>query len=220
MKKNNQLILALDVIDRNRALDVADRVSKYVDAIKVGYPLVLKSGMEIIRDISSYIPVIADFKVADIPNTNRLICEQVFNSGGDSVIVHGFTGRDSLDACVNTANEYGQKVYVVTDMSHPGAVDFFQPVSEKIARMSVEAGVSGVVAPATRTESVENIRRIIGKELDMLSPGVGTQGGNAADVINKGADWVIAGRSIYQSESPENEARKIVQEIRDDEGKS
>lgn len=214
MEKNNQLILALDVTDRNRALDVAEKVYEHVDAIKIGYPLVLKTGIEIIKDISSYIPVIADFKVADIPNTNRLICEQVFNSGADSVIVHGFTGRDSLDACVTTANEYDRQVFVVTDMSHPGAVDFFQTVSEKIARMSVEAGVSGVVAPATRTESVENIRRIIGKKLSIISPGVGVQGGNAADVINMGADWIIVGRSIYQSESPEKEARKIVQEIR------
>ena len=214
MEKNNQLILALDVTDRNRALDVTEKVYEHVDAIKIGYPLVLKTGIEIIKDISSYIPVIADFKVADIPNTNRLICEQVFNSGADSVIVHGFTGRDSLDACVTTANEYDRQVFVVTDMSHPGAVDFFQPVSERIARMSVEAGVSGVVAPATRTESVENIRKIIGKKLSIISPGVGAQGGNAADVINKGADWIIAGRSIYQSESPEKKAREIVQEIR------
>ncbi|WP_292484722.1 orotidine-5'-phosphate decarboxylase [Methanohalobium sp.] len=214
MEKNNQLILALDVTDRNKALDVAEKVYEYVDAVKIGYPLVLKTGIGIIEDISSSLPVIADFKVADIPNTNRLICEQVFNSGADAVIVHGFTGRDSLDACVATAKKYNRQVFVVVDMSHPGSTEFFQQVSEKIAKMAVEAGVSGVVAPATRTNSVENVRKIIGNKLAIISPGVGAQGGSASDVINKGADWVITGRSIYQSDSPDTEAKKVVQEIK------
>ena len=215
MKKNTKLILALDVTDKESALRIAQDVHEYVDAIKVGYPLVLATGLGIVKDLAQYAPIIADFKVADIPNTDRLICEQVFKAGADAVIVHGFTGQDSLDACVETARASGKDIYVVTEMSHPGGVEFFRPVAESIAKMALDSGASGVVAPATRLERVSEIRGIIGSELSIISPGVGAQGGSAADVIKAGADWVIVGRSIYQADSPKDAAAEIVIQMRD-----
>ncbi len=213
MEKKSCMILALDVSDREEALKIAEDVSELVDAIKVGYPLILTTGLGIIREIAEFAPIIADFKVADIPNTNRLICEQVFEAGADAIIVQGFTGRDSLDACIEIASEYGKDVFVVSEMSHPGGAEFLQPVGEAIARMAAEAGAFGLVAPATRPERVKAIRKIIGSKLTIISPGVGAQGGKASDVIAAGADWVIVGRSIYKAESPKEAAREIATEI-------
>lgn len=215
MEKNTRLILALDVLDSTEALRISQAVAGHVDAIKVGYPLILATGLGIISELSRYAPIIADFKVADIPNTNRLICEQVFKAGADAVIVQGFTGHDSLEAAVGLAKEQGKDIYVVTEMSHPGALDFMQQVGEDIAKMAAQAKASGVVAPATRPERVADIRKIIGNDLSIISPGVGAQGGSASDVIKAGADWVIVGRSIYQSDDPGAAARKIVDEIKE-----
>jgi len=213
MEKNTCLILALDVTDREEALIIAEDVLEFVDAIKVGYPLILAAGLDIIGELARFTPAIADLKVADIPNTNRLICEQVFKVGADSVIVQGFIGRDSLDACLEVASEYRKDVFVVSEMSHPGGAEFLQPVAEAIAKMAAEAGAFGLVAPATRPERVKKIREIIGDELAIISPGVGAQGGKASDVIAAGADWVIVGRSIYNAESPKKVAREIAEEI-------
>jgi orotidine-5'-phosphate decarboxylase len=207
------MILALDVTDREDALKIADAVRECVDAIKVGYPLVLATGLGIIKELAEFAPVIADFKVADIPNTNRLICEQVFKAGADAIIVQGFTGRDSLDACIEVASGYGKDVFVVSEMSHPGGTEFLQSAAEAIAKMALEAGAFGLVAPATRPERVKEIRKIIGDKLTIISPGVGAQGGKASDVITAGADWVIVGRSIYKADSPEEAAREIAEEI-------
>ncbi len=214
MERKTGLILALDVTDREEAVTISEKVAGYVDAIKIGYPLVLSTGTDIIGELSKYAPIIADFKVADIPNTNRLICEQVFKAGADAVIVQGFTGHDSLEAAVKLAMEQKKDIYVVTEMSHPGALDFMQQVGEGIAKMAADAKASGVVAPATRPERVTEIRKIIGNELSIISPGVGAQGGTASDVIKAGADWVIVGRSIYQSEEPDVAAGKLVTEIK------
>jgi orotidine-5'-phosphate decarboxylase len=213
MEKNTCIILALDVTDREEALRIAEAVREFVDAIKVGYPLILATGLGIIKELAEFSPIIADLKVADIPYTNRLICEQVFKAGADAVIAQGFTGRDSLDACLEVASEYGKDVFVVSEMSHPGGAEFMQPVAEAIAKMAAEAGAFGLVAPATRLESVKKVRNIIGDELAILSPGVGAQGGKASEVIAAGADWVIVGRSIYNAESPKEVAREITEEI-------
>ncbi|WIM42058.1 orotidine-5'-phosphate decarboxylase [Methanosarcina mazei] len=213
MERNTCMILALDVTEREEALKIAENVREFVDAIKVGYPLILATGLDIIRELARFAPVIADFKVADIPNTNHLICEQVFKAGADAVIVQGFTGRDSLDACIEVASKYGKDVFVVSEMSHPGGAEFLQSAAEAIAKMAVEAGAFGLVAPATRPERVKEIRKIIGDRLTIISPGVGAQGGKASDVISAGADWVIVGRSIYKAESPKEAACEIAEEI-------
>ena len=212
MEKNTCIILALDVPEREEALRIAEDVQEFVDGVKVGYPLILATGLEIIR-AGDFAPVIADFKVADIPNTNRLICEQVFEAGANAIIVQGFTGRDSLDACIEVASKFGKDVFVVTEMSHPGGAEFLQPAAEIIAKMAAEAGAFGLVAPATRPERVKKLRNIIGDELAIISPGVGAQGGVASKAISAGADWVIVGRTIYGAESPKKAVYEIVKEI-------
>ena len=212
MKKKTQLIVALDVTDKSQALSISKEIEYFVDAIKVGYPLVLESGLGIIGMIAEFAPVIADFKVADIPNTDRLICASAFDAGASAVIVHGFTGHDSLMECVSIGKEHHKDIYVVTEMSHPGALDFLQPVAHKLAHLAVECGASGIVAPATRPETVRDMRKIVG-DLSIISPGVGAQGGSAAEAIRAGADHVIVGRTIYNSKAPGKEADKIVREI-------
>ena len=86
-----ELILALDVTEKKRALEIAHACTPHLDAIKVGYPLVLSAGLSIAGDLKKAgLPLIADFKVADIPNTNQLICDQVFAAGFSAIICHGF----------------------------------------------------------------------------------------------------------------------------------
>ncbi len=105
------------------------------------------------------LPLIADFKVADIPNTNRLIAEQVFDAGFDAIICHGFTGKDTVQACVDVAADYGGSCFVVAEMSHPGATQFFHGgTAEKIAGLAMECGADGIIAPATRPERVKALR--------------------------------------------------------------
>lgn len=212
IRRNTQLILALDVTDRKNAVRISKETADHVDAIKIGYPLVLGAGLGIINDICKFAPVIADFKVADIPNTDHLICSQTFEAGASAVIVHGFTGRDSVLECVKTAKDFHGDIFVVTEMSHPGAVEFMQPRALELASIAVECKASGVVAPATRPERVRQIRSVVGN-LTIISPGVGAQGGSASDAIRAGADHVIVGRSIYGSKAPGIEAQKIVKEI-------
>jgi len=203
------LILSLDVISKNEATRIATACADHVDAIKIGYPLVLGAGIGIVKELESLgRPLIADFKVADIPNTDRLICEQVFSSGFSAVIAHAFPGRDSASVCVDVAHDHGGECYIVSEMSHPGATEFFHGGNaEKMAAIAVETGADGIIAPATRTERIKALRGIVGT-LKIFSPGVGAQGADPATVAPL-VDGIIVGRSIYESGRPELAAEKF-----------
>ena len=197
------LILALDVLDRLSAITIVQETSDSIDAIKLGYPLVLAEGIGIAKTLSdiSGLPLIADFKVADIPNTNRLIAEQVFSAGFSSIICHGFSGADTVVACTDVAHDAGGKCFVVCEMSHPGALLFYHGgVAEQMATMAMESGADGIIAPATRPERVQILRDIV-KDALIYSPGIGTQGGDASKIANL-VDGMIVGRSIYEAKDP------------------
>jgi orotidine-5'-phosphate decarboxylase len=211
MKRQHGVILALDETDPTKARSVANAIAPYVDAIKINWPLILSAGPAVITELSALSPVICDFKLADIPNTNRLITEQAVKRGAAGIIVHGFTGMDSVKAVVEAAS--GASVFVVTEMSHPGGQEYTAAVADRIARMAVEAKASGVIAPATRPGRIKEIRSIVGN-LMILSPGVGAQGGSAAEAIRAGADYVIVGRSIYGAPHPAEAAKTISDEVR------
>ena len=212
MKKDTRLILAMDVTDRDAALDITEKTAPYLDAVKVGYPLVLAAGVDIIGEMARFAPVIADFKVADIPNTDRLILQQAYRAGAAAVIVHAFTGRDSLEACVAEAAKWNRDVFVVTEMSHPGAADFLVAPAVDMARMAADCGVTGVVAPATRPGRVKVIRDIVGGLIiSFVLNRLGVK--SKARTIRAGADYVIVGRSIYQSPDPAAGAKQIADEI-------
>ena len=205
---SSRLVLALDETDPVRALDVAKSVAPFVAKIKINYPLVLSAGLEIVTEISKFSPVICDFKVADIPNTNRLIARKAFDAGASGIIAHAFPGPESLKAIREVDST--KDMYVVITMSHPKGGDYFD--IENFCKLALEVGATGVVAPATRPEDVAKVRNLVG-DLEIISPGVGAQGGSSKDTIEAGANYIIVGRGIYLSDDPVAAAEKYSKEL-------
>jgi len=206
MTDNSRLIVALDIGSPDKAMELAREVYREIFAIKINWPLLMVAGVGIIRELSSYGKVICDLKIADIPNTNSLITSNVRENGGWGIITHTFTGSDSLGAVIDAAGD--MKVFAVVSMSHPGSDQFINPVSMDLLRMAVKQKIGGVIAPGNDLVMLRKIREE-GKDLMIVSPGIGAQGGNPADAIRNGSDYVIAGRSIYNSEDPLGEVRRI-----------
>lgn len=212
MQVRHRLIAAIDATDVARARSVADALHGRVDALKVNWPLTLAAGPDILREFAKHAYVLCDFKIADIPNTNRLIVEQAAARGASGVICHAFAGEDSVRACVDASP--GTEVFVVTELSHPGGLEYTAKFAEEFARLAVRSGAAGIIAPATRPERVKALRAIVGSKL-ILSPGVGAQGGKASDAIRAGADAVIVGRALYQADDPAAAAEAVAAEIRE-----
>ena len=213
MKRRTGVVLALDETDPEKAMKIVSDISEYIDAVKINWPLVLSAGPDMINRLSEVTDVICDFKVADIPNTVRLIVENCVSRGAAAIICHSFTGDDSMQAAVEAAAGKAD-IIAVTEMSHPGGKMFTAPVAEELAKNGVANGAVGFIAPATRPDRIRLIRSIVGDKL-ILTPGVGAQGGSASAAIEAGADYVIVGRAIYDAEDPVSVARSIAESIRD-----
>lgn len=216
LTERNRIIHALDVEDKEKALKIASAVKDYVDAIKISYPLALRHGLGVIEEIkeATNLPVLACFKVADIPLISLRIMQVTIDAGADGITVHGIAGSDTVKACIEIAGKNGVDVFVLTEMSHPGAVEFYQPLGEKIAKMARQLKATGIVAPATRPNRVKRYREIVGNDMVIISPGIGAQGGQLGDAIREGANFEVIGRMIYTANEPSRVAREASQQLK------
>ena len=214
MNIKNNLILALDVGSESEAIEICDSIKEYIDTIKIGYPLALAEGLEIISKLKDKFgfKVICDFKVADIDATNEKICNETFKAGADAIICHGFVGTDSVQACLDVANKYEKELFLLTEMSHPGAKMFLQKNADAIAQMGVDMGIKNYVAPATRLDRLSDIRNIVGSDAYIISPGVGKQGGDGKKTLEY-SNAIIVGRSIYESDNPKDACEKLIKSL-------
>lgn len=214
MEVQNKIIPALDITSLDRVMQFLKEISGQINTVKIGYPLVLSEGLESISLIKEKFDynIIADFKVADIPETNQKIADLTFAAGADALIVHGFMGRDSVQACMDVAKQHDKDIFLLTEMSHPGAELFMQKVSLDIAQLGVDMGIENYVAPSTKLDRLEKIRNVVGKNSFIVSPGVGVQGGNPSRTLEY-ADSLIIGRSIYAAEDPQETLQTIIDSI-------
>ena len=215
MEIKNNLILALDVMSESEAVEICDSIQEYIDTIKIGYPLALAEGLEIIGKLKDKFgfKVICDFKVADIDATNEKICDETFKAGADAIICHGFVGSDSVQACLDMANKHEKELFLLTEMSHPGAKMFLQQNAEAIAQMGVDMGIKNYVAPATRLDRLSIIRDIVGPDAYIISPGVGKQGGDGKKTLEF-SNAIIVGRSIYESDNPKLACENLIESLK------
>ena len=107
------------------------------------------------------------------------------------------------------ANKYEKELFLLTEMSHPGAKMFLQKNADAIAQMGVDMGITNYVAPATRLDRLADIRQIVGKDAYIISPGVGKQGGDGKKTLEI-SNAIIVGRSIYESDNPKEACEELI----------
>ena len=208
-KQKTGIMLALDVEDRRAAFELLDLVGEDIDVIKVNYPLILSEGISLIREIKDRYrkPILADFKVADVPVTNNRIIRIGREAGADGIMVHGFIGIDAIQSAVEAAGDL--KIFIVTQMTNPGGLDFTAQFTEEFAGLARMLGAAGVQAPGNRPDVVRKVRAIVGDELMIACCGIGVQGGRFGAAIEARGDFEIIGRAIYQAEAPSRAAKEI-----------
>jgi len=143
---------------------------------------------------SSGIPTLLDAKRGDIGKTSTAYAKSVFEFwDSDAVTIAPYMGSDSVEPFIEWCDQE-KGVYILCRTSNKGSVDLQDlkvdgvPVYMKLAENIIrwhKPGVGAVVG-ATYLEELEEISRFFvesKKEIPLLIPGVGSQGGSAKEVV-------------------------------------
>ncbi len=143
---------------------------------------------------STGIPTLLDAKRGDIGKTSTAYAKSAFGFwDSDAVTVAPYMGADSVEPFIEWC-EKGNGVYILCRTSNKGSTDLQDlkvdgvPVYMKLAEKIIQwhkPGVGAVVG-ATYLEELEEISRFFvdsKKDVPLLIPGVGSQGGSAGEVV-------------------------------------
>ena len=227
-KSNGKVILANDYDSleknlQNKTIQNIKKLNPYLCGIKLNFhlllPLSAKEIIKINKTAHDYgLQTIADIKLNDIGNTNRVTTEHLWNLGFDAVIANPIMGLDSLKNLVKSSHKEKKGVITLCHMSAPEAKLSYdmeikmgkkQQLYQLFLNWALTAKVDGIVVGATFPKIIQYCSKQAGKNLSIFSPGVGTQGGNASEVISSGTNYLIVGRTILNAKNPISIAKEL-----------
>jgi len=220
-KKNGKIILANDYDSsvnnlETKTIQNIKKLYPYLCGIKLNFhlllPLSFKEISKINKTAHNYgLQTIADIKLNDIGNTNKVTTEHHWNLGFDAVIANPIMGLDSLKQLVKSSHKENKGVITLCYMSAPEAKLSYdmeikmgkkQQLYQLFLDWAIASKVDGIVVGATFPEIIRYCNEKAGTKLDIFSPGIGTQGGNAKEAISVGTNYLIVGRTILNAKNP------------------
>lgn len=199
-------------------------LNKFLCAIKFNFHLILPLGIKSLTKINRIahdtgLQTIADIKLNDIGNTNKIATERLWQAGFDAVIVNPIMGPENLQNLIEFAHKDDHGVITLVHMSHPGAklgygLDVLQnkktlKINELFLEWSCSMKADGIVVGATVPQIIKSCYKKAKGRCEIYSPGVGTQGGDPVNAIKSGANYLIVGRTILNAKDPVLEAKKL-----------
>lgn len=186
----------------------------------------LKMTCEYIKQQYPKIPIILDYKRADIGNTNNGYVSFAYEYiGADAVTLHPYLGSESIKPFLEKTDKGN---FVLCRTSNPGAGEVQdliidnEPLYKHVARLVTTSWNSnnncGLVIGATYPEELKAIRTIA-PEMVFLVPGIGAQGGDLENTLKNGLRTdkkgliISSSRGIIFANEPREEAIKLKDQI-------
>ena len=223
----DRLIVALDTSGVGEAERLVAEIGDAATFYKVGMELAYgREGLAFASRLAAAgRQVFLDLKLHDIPNTVERATAEVAKLGVKFLTVHAYP--QTMRAAVAGARGSSLELLAVTILTSYDDADLLEAgyrlgVVETVLRRAEQAqglGVHGLVASAAEAA---DIRKAVGKDMLLVTPGVRPDGGELGDqkrvatpaaAIRDGADYLVVGRPITASADPRRAALAIVAEI-------
>jgi orotidine-5'-phosphate decarboxylase len=222
----DRLIVALDVASAAAAEAMIARLGDSVTFYKIGYQLAYAGGLPLVRQLANAgKKVFADLKLHDIGNTVARGVESVAALGATFLTVHAYP--QTMKAAVEGSAGSSLKILAVTvltsyDDGDLHAAGYRLSVSDLAEARAQQAQVLGVDGLVCAPDEAAALRKIVGHQMNLVTPGVRPAGAAAGDqkrimtparAIAAGADYLVVGRPVLEATDPKAAADAIVAEI-------
>ena len=216
--------VALDAPDLETAVGWAAAVGPHVSTVKVGLELFLRHGRAAVaetRAASGDRDVFLDLKLHDIPNTVAGAARAVADLAPTYLTVHAGGGSDMVRAAVQAVpgtTVVGVTVLTSLTAGQLRALGFAgtpRDVARRLASLAVEAGAGALVCSPLE---VADVRRDVGPDVVLITPGVRPSGAAVGDqsrvatpeqALADGADLLVVGRPLTGAPDPAAAAAQL-----------
>jgi orotidine-5'-phosphate decarboxylase len=223
----DRMIVALDVPTVWDAYRIVGALGDGASFYKIGYRLAFAGGLDLARQlVTEGKKVFLDLKLHDIGNTVTEGVESLTRLGVTFLTVHAYP--QTMKAAVEARAGSGLKILAVTvltsyDDADLHAAGYRLNVSDLVEARAQQAQVLGVDGLVSSPEEAASLRKIVGHQMTLVTPGIRPAGAATGDqkrimtparAIAAGADYLVVGRPITEAADPKAAADAIQMEIK------
>jgi orotidine-5'-phosphate decarboxylase len=226
----DRLAFPLDYATLDEARRGAALVAESVGVLKVGLELFVREGAPAARIGEEFgSSVFLDLKLHDIPETVERAVASASSFGVRYLTLHAGGGPKMLERAARRAEKEDPNLVLLAvtvltsldaaDLEAVGVHDDPASQAARLARLAFASGIRGFVCSASE---VATLRRELGTDVTLVTPGIRPAGGDAGDqkrvatpeaAIRAGSSLLVVGRPIRDDRDPTAAARRIVDEI-------
>lgn len=201
-----ELQLAIDLLNKEEAAELANKVKDYVDIVEIGTPIVINEGLPSVQHLNDNVDgvkVLADLKIMDAADYE---VSQAVKFGADIVTILGVAEDASIKAAVDEAHKHGKQLLVdmiaVQDLEKR-AKDLDDLGADYIA---VHTGYDLQAEGQSPLESLRKVKTVISNSKVAVAGGIKPD--TIKDIVAENPDLIIVGGGIANADDPVEAAKQ------------
>jgi 3-hexulose-6-phosphate synthase len=202
-----EIQMALDSLDFDATMALAEQVAPYVDILEIGTPCIKYNGLKLVKALKAAHPdkkILVDLKTMD---AGEYEATPFFEAGGDITTVLGASDMATMKGVIKAANANNAEAQI--DLI---SVKDKKAVATEAARNGAQIiGVhTGLDAQAAGQTPFADLKDIASLNLGVrISVAGGLNKNTIQDTVRAGATIVVVGAAIYGADSPAEAAKEL-----------
>ena len=201
-----ELQLAIDLLNKEDAAELANKVKDYVDIVEIGTPIVINEGLSAVEHMSKSVTntqVLADLKIMDAADYE---VSQAVKFGADIVTILGVAEDASIKAAVDEAHKHGKQLLV--DMIAVQDLEKRAKVLDDLGAdyIAVHTGYDLQAEGQSPLESLRKVKSVISNSKVAVAGGIKPD--TIKDIVAENPDLIIVGGGIANADDPVEAAKQ------------
>jgi 3-hexulose-6-phosphate synthase len=202
-----QTQMALDSLDFDATIALATKVAPHVDILEIGTPCIKHNGIDMLKTLRAKFPnnkILVDLKTMD---AGFYEAEPFYKAGADICTVLGTADIGTIKGVIDVANKYGKMAQVDLINVADKKARTLEVVKLGAHIIGVHTGLDQQAAGQTPFNDLAMVTGL--KTGAKVSVAGGVKAATVKQVVDAGADIVVAGAAIYGAADPAASAKEI-----------